>query len=179
MALIVNRTTVDISIKSTIRRRTATRISRGSLDEINPDDIIYGEYSGDHNNLGNWIDLVYLDVDILRTFSGSISQYHPILEELKILLRAEDMFYLIPIKEIPRGFAFKRMDIVDIKVASLIEGNSEHEPSCIWTIHFKDGNKRTLEAGYQSYFAYGSTIRPASMTNASILDRVFADNNKG
>lgn len=168
----------EIRSRALIRRHPVTRVSRGGLDEIDPEDIVYGEYAGDHKNLGNWIDLVYLDGDILRTFSGSVSSHHPVIEELKILLRVEDTFYLIPIKEVPLGFAFKRTDIVDIKVSSLIKGNAEHEPSCVWTMHFRDGNTRTLEVGYQSYFAYGNIIRPKSMTNVSILDKVFSDSNK-
>lgn len=168
----------EVMARPISKRRPATRVSRGGIDDINPDDIIYGEYSGDHNNLGNWLDLVYLDSDILRTFSGSVSTHHPVIEELKILLRPEDAFYLIPIKEVPQGFAFKRTDIVNIKVTSLIEGNSQHDPSCVWTMHFKDGKTRTLEISYQAYFSYGNTVRPASMSNATILDRVFADNKK-
>jgi hypothetical protein len=147
----------------------------GGIDDVNPDDIIYGEYAHDYNGYGNWIDIVYLHDDMLRTFSGSVSLHHPVIDELKALLREENIIYLIPIKEVPLGFAFKHADIVNIKVTSLIEGNAKHLPSCVWVMHFKDGNTRTLEADYQSYFAYGNTIRPTSMTNASILDKVFLD----
>lgn len=158
----------------TTQRRPATRVSRGGLDEISPEDIIYGEYASGDKEKGAWIDLVYLDDDMLRTHSGPVRSHHPVIEELKILLKAEDAFYVVPIKELQSGFAFKRTDIVDIKVASLIEGNSVHDPSCVWTMRFDGGNTRTLEAEYQAYFAYGNTTRPASMTNASILDKVFA-----
>lgn len=118
---------------------------------------------------------MYLDDDILRTFSGSVSSRHPIIEELKILLKGEDMFYLVLIREVPLGLAFKRTDIVDIKVTSIIQGNARHAPSCVWKMYFKDGKTRTLEADYQSYFTYGSTSRPVSMSNAYIIDKVFKD----
>lgn len=168
-----------LTVKAVFRRHPTTRVSRGGLNEINPDDIIYGEYAGGDKNHGNWIDLVYLDDDILRTYSGSVSPPHSIIEELKVLLRDEDIFYLVPVKELPLGFAFKRMDIVDIKVTSTINGTANHVPSCVWKIHFKDGSTRTLEAEYQAYFAYGNIIRPTSMTNATILDNVFSENGKG
>lgn len=159
-------------------RDPTTRVSLGGLDEINPDDIIYGEYSSGNKTYGSWIDLVYLDDDILRTFSGPVHEQHSVLRELKVLLRDEETFYLIAIKEL-LGLAFKHTDIVDIKVSSLIQGNSRHGPSCIWTLQFQGGKIRTLEADYQSYFAYGTTTRPKSETNASILDLVFSSSNSG
>ena len=95
----IGKTTAELRTKPTFRRHPTTRVSRGGLNEINPDDIIYGEYAGGDKNHGNWIDLVYLDDDILRTYSGSVSPPHPIIEELKVLLRDEDIFYLVPVKE--------------------------------------------------------------------------------
>lgn len=141
----------ETTIKSFAQKYLITHTSRGDIDEIDPDDIVYGEYSGDHSNLRNWIDLVYLDGDLLLTFSGPVSPLHQVIQKLQVLLRAEDMFYLIPVKEVPLGFAFKRTDIVDIKSTTLIEGNN---------------------------FTYGNTIRPKSMTNVSILDKVFQESNK-
>ena len=62
-------------------RRPQTRASRGGIDEINPEDIVYGEYSCDApDNSDEYIDLIYLDGDILRTFSGYIKQTHPVVE---------------------------------------------------------------------------------------------------
>lgn len=81
--------------------------------------------------------------------------------------------YIVPIKEVPSGFAFKRTDIKKIVTTSTIEGNDAHVPSCVWTMYFQDGKTRTIEAEYQAYFAYGNTIRPASMNNATVLDGVF------
>lgn len=157
------------------KRKPRAFTSRGGLDEINPDDIVYGEYSNDKSkNYGEWIDLIYLDGDILRTFSQSVSPIHPVIEELKVILRDDDKFYLVIINEVPNGFAFKRNDIVNIKITSVIEGNSKHDPSCAWTIKFDDGNVRALEVEYQSYFAYGNTNRPQNMTNKYILDKVFS-----
>ena len=159
--------------------RPSPRVSRGGLDEINPEDIVYGEYSSDRKQADGWIDLVYLDDNLLRTYSGAINLNHPIVDELKIILRNEEMFYLVPIREVPLGIAFKRRDITDIKVASVIEGNENHVPSCVWTILFEDGKKRVLEAQYQAYFAYGNTTRPLSMTNTAILDGVFEAGKRG
>ena len=172
--------TEQLKAAVTTRRYPATRVSSGGIDEIDPDDIVYGEYAGDYKDYNNWLDVIYLDDDILRTFSGSVNPHHPVIEELKVILRDEDTFYVVPIRELPLGLAFKRTDIVDIKVTSAIRGNAVHAPSCVWRIQFRDGNTRTLEIEYQAYFAYGNTIRPKSMTNASILDSVFLDNkNKG
>lgn len=162
-----------------VRLQTGTRTSRGGLDEINPDDIVYGEYASGAKADGTWIDLVYLDNEILRTFSGPVSSNHPVIEELKIILRSDDMFYLVPVKELESGFAFKRTDIVNITSSSNIQGNARHLPSCVWTMHFADGKARTVEVAYQSYFTYGNTIRPVSMTNVAILDNVFASDNRG
>lgn len=162
------------SVNVAVKRKPLSRVSRGGLDEINPEDVIHGEYSNDHGeNYGEYIDLVYLDGDILRTFSGAVPSGHPILEELKVLLRDDKKFYLVPIKEVSAGFAFKRTDIVRITVSSLIQGNDNHLPSCIWTVNFKDESVRTLETQYQSYFAYGATTRPRSMTNVDVLEKVF------
>lgn len=178
MEVNVGKVTGGLYAKSDIRRHTFTRVSRGGLDEINPDDIVYGEYASGKQH-GTWLDAVYLDDDILRTYSGPVRSNHRLIEELKILLRDEDAYYVIPIKEVPSGFAFKRTDIESIEVNSLVGGDDKHVPSCVWKMHFKDGSTRTLEAEYQSYFAYGNIIRPKSMTNVSILDKVFANNTKG
>ena len=161
---------IPLSIKLT----PGTRISRGDLDEINPEDIIYGEYSSDGGKKhGEYLDLLYLDGDVVRTFSGQVISPHPVLENLKILLQNDEKFYLATIKEVPFGVAFKRNDIVNIVVDSLIEGNSKHGPSCVWTLQFEDGSIRTVESNYQSYFAYANTERPASMTNVDVLEKVF------
>lgn len=166
-------------IKTPAKESPRTRASTDGLDEINPDDVVHGEYAAGYKDFGNWIDLVYLDDDILRTFSGAVDAQHPVIEELKFLLRDEKRFYAVPIKEVPAGVAFKRNDILEIETTSTIQGNTHHGPSCIWSMRFKDESVRTLEAEYQSYFAYGNTVRPASMTNASLLDKVFSDNNSG
>lgn len=142
------------------------------MDEINPEDIIYGEYSSG-KEYGEYIDLIYLDDDILRTFSGGITRPDKTIDELVSLLLDDSKFYLVEIKEVEKGFAFKRNDIVDIKTTSLIEGNSNHEPSCTWTIRFEDKATRGIEISFQSYFTYGKTTRPNNMTNAYILDKVL------
>lgn len=166
-------------MKSFTRPILETRTSRGGLDEINPNDVVYGEYSDDGGKqFGPYIDLVYLDGEILRTYSGSIAPSDPVLQELKILLRDDRKFYLVPIKEVGMGFAFKRTDITDIKVSSIISGNSNHEASCIWEVTFEDHTTRTLETNYQSYFSYGNTSRPASMINLHILNRAFPKSSK-
>ncbi|MNR34260.1 hypothetical protein D3C85_1520120 [compost metagenome] len=82
---------------------------------------------------------------------------------------------MIRIKEVKAGYAFKRNDIVDIKVASVLSGSP---PSCIWTMKFDAGNTRTLEIDYQAYFTYGSVARPKNMMNADILMRVFPSSDK-
>lgn len=153
-------------ISPKVSYRTKTCASRGGIDDINPEDIIYGEYTNDN---GEFIDLIYLDGDILRTFSGDVSS-HPVMDELKILLRDDKQFYVVLINEVKAGFAFKRNDIQNIKVTSVV---SSGPPSCVWVLRFENGNDRTLETDYQSYFAYGNTIRPRSITNADILDRVL------
>lgn len=158
-------------------RATKTRVSRGGLDEINPEDIIYGEYSSG-KEYGEYIDLIYLDDDILRTFSGGIARPDKTIDELMTLLRDDNKFYLVEIKEVERGLAFKRNDIVDIKTTSLIEGNSNHEPSCKWTIRFEDKATRGIEISFQSYFTYGKTTRPSNITNAYILDKVLGVQSK-
>lgn len=151
--------------------KTKTRVSRGGIDDIDPEDIVYGEYANDDGEqYGEYIDLIYLDGDILRTFSGYVNSHHPVIEELRTILRDDKKYFIIPIKEVKAGFAFNRTDIVDIKVSSVISG---YPASCIWTMRFEDGNIRTLEIDYQSYFTYGNTIRPKSMTNVDILDTVF------
>lgn len=159
---------------NSLQRSTSTRTFRGGLDEISPDDIVYGEFATGLKQ-GPWIDVVYLDADILRSFSGPVSLNHRLVNELKILLRDDSAFYVVPIKEVPLGFAFKHTDVVNIAVTSLVEGNGRHAPSCVWKMSFKDGSARTLEAEYQAYFAYGNIIRPKSMSNASVLDKVFDD----
>lgn len=161
-----------------IRKFPSTCVSRGGLDEIDPDDIIYGELATG-NEHGTWLEAVYLDNEILRTITAPVSLQHPVIRELNILLRNEDNFYVIPVKEVPLGFAFKRTDILRIEVSSLIKGDSKHAPSCIWKMTFKDNTVRALEADYQSYFAYGNTVRPKSMTNATILDKVLGLSNQG
>lgn len=171
--------TDSVDVDTAVRRRPQTRVSRGGLDEINPYDVIYGEYSSKLEKFGEWIDLVYLDNDILRTYSGTIPTDDSVVEELKVLLRNEEMFYLVPIRELTAGFAFKRTDIATIKNTSTISGNDKHAPSCVWTMHFTDSKIRTLEANFQAYFAYGNTIRPTSMTNASLLDTVFGAKREG
>lgn len=153
-----------------------TRASTSGLDGINPDNVVHGEYAAGYKDFGNWIDLVYLDDDVLRTFSGVVDAQHPVIEELKLLLRDEKKFYAVPIREVPAGISFKRSDILSIETTSTIQGNVKHGPSCVWNMHFEDGSVRTLEAEYQSYFAYGNTIRPSSMTNVSLLEKVFSDN---
>jgi hypothetical protein len=158
-------------VRSNVSYTTKTRVSRGGNDEIDPEDIIYGEYTNDN---GEFIDIIYLDGDILRTFSGDVTA-HPVIDELKILLRDDKQFYVILIKEVKAGFAFKRMDINEIKVTSVVSSNP---PSCIWTMRFADKNIRTIETDYQSYFTYGNTIRPKSMINTDILDRVLPKSNK-
>lgn len=155
-----------------VRRVTQTRPSRGGIDEINPEDIIYGEYANGAK-YGEYVDLIYLDDNILRTVSGRVDRPNKTLDELVILLRDDKKFYLIEVKEVEHGFAFKRNDIVDIKTTSLIQGNSNHEPSCTWTITFEDGSRRNIETSFQSYFTYGNVVRPNTMTNAFILERVF------
>jgi len=154
------------------RRIPQTRVSRGGLDEINPEDVIYGEYSSG-KEYGEYIDLIYLDDNILRTFSGGITRPDKTIDELVSLLRDDDKFYLVEIKEVEKGFAFKRNDIKDIKTTSLIQGNNNHEPSCTWTMRFEDGATRGIEISFQSYFAYGKTTRPNNMTNAYILKKVL------
>lgn len=62
------------SLQSFARPIPQTRTSRGGLDEINPEDIVYGEYSDDGGKqYGPYIDLVYLDGEILRPFSGPVT----------------------------------------------------------------------------------------------------------
>lgn len=153
-------------------RVTKTRTSSGGLDEIDPEDIVYGEYSNGKEH-GEYIDLIYLDDNILRTFSGPIVRPSKTIDELVTLLRNDEQFYLVEIKEVEQGFAFKRTDIVDIKTTSLIAGNANHEPSCTWTMRFKDGATRGIEINFQSYFTYGKTTRPGNMTNAYILEKAF------
>jgi hypothetical protein len=162
-------------IRSARRYTTNPRISRGGIDEIDPEDIIYGELTNNGNDeYGVYVDLIYLDGDILRTFSGYVSHKERVITELKILLKDDKKFYLILIKEVKAGFAFKRSDIETIKMASVI---SEGPPSCVWSIRFDTGIVRALETDYQSYFTYGNTVRPNSMTNEYILDRVLPVSN--
>ncbi len=175
----IDKTAEAVKTRPFTRTTPVTRVSRGGIDEINPEDIVYGEYASGDSDYGTWIDLVYLDDDILRTYSGSVDAHHPVIEELKILLRSEEVFYLVLIREVELGFAFKRTDILDIKTMSTIQGNAKHAPSCVWEMLFKDRAVRTLEAEYQSYFAYGNTIRPANMSNETILAKIFVDDSKG
>lgn len=159
-----------------ISRMTKTRVSRGDIDDINPDDVVYGEYTNDRGEkYGEYIDLIYLDGDILRTFSGSVSYDNPVLKELHIILRDDKKFYVVRIKEVKAGFAFKRNDIRDIRVTSVI---SSAPPSCVWVMKFETGSSRSIETNYQSYFTYGNTNRPKSTTNAIILDKVFPGSNR-
>jgi len=159
-----------------ISRMTKTRVSRGDIDDINPEDVVYGEYTNDRGEqYGEYIDLIYLDGDILRTFSGGVSYDNPVLKELHILLKDDKKFYVIRIKEVKAGCAFKRTDIEDIKVTSVV---SSGPPSCVWEMRFETGVIRSIETNYQSYFTYGNTNRPKSMTNAIILDKVFSGSNR-
>lgn len=177
-AVLLAKPAVGHITKSYTRKSPATRLSRGGLDEINPDDVIYGEYVNGQGKTENYIDLVYLNDEVLRAYSGPISTHHSLLRELRVLLRVEDSFYLVLIKELPLGFAFKHVDILSIDTSSVVDANANHDPSCVWTLHFKNGNRRTLEIDYQAYFAYGKITRPASMTNAFILDKVLAEDGK-
>ena len=152
------------------RYRTQTRPSRGDLDDIDPEDIIYGEYSNDISG-GEYVDLIYIDNDILRTISEPLTRPNPKFDELTTLLRDDDKFYVIEIKEVQYGFAFKRNDIVTIKVTSVMEGKTNRPASCTWTITFEDNTSRGIEISYQSYFTYGNTTRPSNMTNSYILDK--------
>lgn len=161
--------------RSSIKSTPKTHTSNSGLDAINPDDVIYGEYAdGNKEGHGKYLELIYLDDDVLRTFSGYFVSPHPVLEELKILLRDEAMFYLVEVQELNIGLAFKHNDIIDIKVDALIKGNPRHSPSCVWTMRFKDGNVRVVENEYQSYFTYGKIQRPANTTNVDILAKVFS-----
>lgn len=178
MDIQITRNTTDLQMGQATKQSPATRTSLGGIDEISPDDIIYGEYSDGDDSYGAWIELVYLGDDVLRTYSGPVSANHPVIEKLKLLLRDDKEFYVVAIREMARGFAFKHIDIVDIKVESTIEGNDSHAPSCVWMIHFRDGRVRTLETDYESYFAYGNTNRPDTMTNAMVLDKVFAGSDR-
>lgn len=160
-------------VKSPMVRMPTAHVFRGGIDEINPEDIVHGEYSDYNGKLGAWIDLVYLDDDVLRTFSGAVIPNHPVLEELKVLLRNDKKFYVVPIREVAAGVAFKRTDIINIRIESLIKATANHAPSCIWAMFFEDGSRRVIEAEYQSYFAYGITNRPVGMRNVDVLEKVF------
>ncbi len=160
-----------VGVKPIVRSKARTRPSRGGTDEINPEDIIYGEYSNDTH--GEYVDLIYVDGEIIRIFSGGLVRPNKTFDELVILLRDDSRFYLVEIKEIDKGFAFKRNDIVSIELNSVIEGNTKHAPSCIWTMQFEDRRAKTIEATFQSYFIYGKTIRPRNMTNQHILDKML------
>ena len=49
-------------LKPLFKPTPKTRTSRGGLDEINPDDIVYGDFAGDlGEKFGDYIDLIYLD----------------------------------------------------------------------------------------------------------------------
>lgn len=165
--------------KPYIQHILQTSVSRGGIDDISPEDVVYGEYSGDGGKEhGEYLELIYLDDDILRTFSGYVTSSHPLLGELKVLLCDDQKFYLITIVEIPYGLAFKRTDIVDIKVGSVTEGDTSHTPSCVWSMKFADGNVRVIENEYQPYFTYGNTQRPNSMTNIHVIEKAFPKDKK-
>lgn len=140
-------------LADTVKHAPIARISRGGFDEINPEDIVHGEYSDNLDKHGVWLDVVYLDDNVLRTCSEKIPPDHRIVEDIKILLQDDARYYAVTIHEVAAGFAFKRTDIVDISVSSLIQATDLHPPSCIWNLQFHDGSLRTLEVDYQSYFA--------------------------
>lgn len=171
---ILNKTTeVPVQTAEFILEEPTVRVSHGGLDKINLEDVVHGECSSGLSEQGEWIDLVYLDDNVLRTFSGAVIPNHPVLEELKVLLRNDKKFYVVPIREVAVGVAFKRTDIINIRIESLIKATANHAPSCIWAMFFEDGSRRVIEAEYQSYFAYGTTNRPAGMRNIDVLEKVF------
>ncbi len=150
-----------------------TKVS--GIDDLNidPEDIVYGEYASG-NSHGAYAEFIYLDGDKLKIFEGYISRHNAAIQELLILLKDENKYYLVPIKEIPAGFAFKRKDIVDIKSYLFREGDSTNQPWCGLSFTFEDKKTYKLETEFQAYFTYGNTIRPISMTNEYILDKVFS-----
>lgn len=149
-------------------------LSRGELDEINPDDVIYGEYTNgpEPGGFGEYIDLIYKDGQILRYYSGPIPRPSPNIDELFLLLRDDKKFYVINITEVKYGFAFKSTEIIDIKTESMVEGTPDRDipPSSTWTLKFNDGSCRGVETNFVSYFTYGKTTKPSSVTNAQVLD---------
>lgn len=161
-----------VFIKPLLRPKTKKRSSRGGTDEINPEEIIYGEYSYDDKQ-GEYIDLLYIDGEIIRFFSGGLVRPDNTFDELVLLLRDDSKYYLVEIKEVAKGFAFKRNDISDIKNDSIIKGNANHAPSCVWTLKFEDGKSKNVETNCQPYFDYGNTTRPRNMTNRYILDKML------
>lgn len=136
------------TIARAVKRSPTTRVSRGGFDEIDPEDVVHGEYSDNLEGRGAWFDAVYLDGDVLRTCSGEIRPDHPLVDELKILLRDDARYYVVAIREVAADVAFKRTDIVDITVSSLIRATVAHLPSCIWNLQFQDSSLRTLEMEY-------------------------------
>lgn len=163
-----------LTTKPTIRIRPhrPTKTQRSDEVEINAEDIVYGDYANGEPH-GEWIDLVYLDGEYLRSGTAKIIRPDEMMDELNIILRDEKLYYLVEIKEAPLGFAFKRNDIVNIKTISNTPGNPG---SCIWEIKFQDGKSKILETTFEAYFAYASTVRPSNMTNVYILDKVLGSN---
>lgn len=152
-----------------------TLVSRGGLDEIDPEDVIYGEYSSDNYvKNGEYLELVYIDGDILCTFSGPIVTPDPKMDTIMSIVKNDEQFYCIPIREMAAGFAFKRKDIKRIGVSSLIHGGNNYPPSCIWTMEFEDHSERIVENTYQTYFYYAKTTRPNFMTNLDIIDKALS-----
>lgn len=172
-------TTSDASTADVLTVRISlgrpTKTQRSDEVEIKAEDIVYGDYAnGDPH--GEWIDLIYLDGEYLKSITAKIIRPDEMMDELDIILRDEKRYYLVEIKEVPLGFAFKRNDIVNIKTISNLPGNPG---SRVWEIKFKDGNIKTLETTFEAYFAYANTLRPNSMTNAYILDKVLGKTMKG
>lgn len=151
--------------------------SRPSDLDINYEDIIYGEYSFTKKH-GGYLDVIYLNGEKLKYISSHVTLHSKIIRELQILLKDEKCFYLIPIREIYAGFAFKSTDVTDIKSYLFKEGDSASRtpPWCGITFTCKPNKTYKIETEFQAYFTYQNTERPASLTNEMILEQTFSNN---
>ena len=138
---------------------------------FSPEDILYGEVSmGDD---GRYIELLYLDRDDgLRLYQGYISRISNLMNELLIMLRNEERFYVVPVTQrLCTGVAFKRNDIMHI-LSTRITGDSA---TYAWRLDMKMGKTHKITLHFDCYMVYGYTIRPASMTNQPVLKKVFPE----
>ncbi len=122
---------------------------------------------------GRYIELLYLARDDgLQLYEGYISRISNLMNEILIMLRNEKQFYVVPVTQRTcTGIAFKRNDIVHI-LSTEIAGDSA---VYLWRLDMEAAKTHKITLHFDCYMVYGYTVRPVSMTNQLVLEKVFPE----